>query len=120
MHLGLKTDRQVVQNLITYFSFLLIAWIGSLYGQAITGDHAFLRVWNGQNLLIMLIGVPFLWLQAQANIPNFFERGIPNKNRFLIPALFGMVFGILDILVIKLILNPEPYTVLPPYLKPFP
>jgi hypothetical protein len=120
MQLGLQTDRQVIQNLITYFSFLLIAWIGSLYGQAITGDHAFLRVWNGQNLLIMLIGVPFLWLQAQANFPNFFERGISNKNRFLIPALFGMVFGILDILVIKVILHPEPYTELPPYLQPFP
>jgi len=120
MLLGLRTDRQVTQNLITYFSFLLIAWIGSLYGQAITGDHAFLRVWNGQNLLLMLIGVPFLWLQAQANLPHFFEKSVSNKNRFLIPALVGMIFGILDILVIKVLLHPEPYTELPPYLQPFP
>ncbi len=120
MHLGLSTNRQVAQNLITYFSFLLIACIGSLYGQAITGDHAFLRVWNGQNLLFMLLGIPFLLLQSQAQVPNFLEKRISNKNRFLIPALIGMVFGILDILVIKVLLHPEPYTELPPFLQPFP
>jgi hypothetical protein len=120
MNLGLRTDRQVNQNLIIYLSFLLIAWIGSLYGNAILEDHAFLRVWQFENILILLLGIPFLWLQNLANLPHFFEKGISNKNRFLIPAMVGMVFGILDILVIKVLLHPEPYTELPPFLQPFP
>ena len=120
MNLGLRTDRHVAQNLLIYLSFLLIAWIGSLYGNAISGDHAFLRVWQVDNIFILLLGLPFLLLQSKVSLPNFFETGISNKNQFLIPALIGMVFGILDILVIKVLLHPQPYTELPPFLQPFP
>jgi hypothetical protein len=120
MNLGLRTDRHIAQNLLIYLSFLLIAWIGSLYGNAISGDHTFLRVWQVDNIFILLLGLPFLLLQSKVSLPNFFETGISNKNRFLIPALIGMVFGILDILVIKVLLQPQPYTELPPYLQPFP
>src|SRR5690606_18737974 len=40
--------------------------------------------------------------------------------RFLKPALIGSLFGILDVIVIKLIMHPEPYSELPPFLQPFP
>ena len=67
MNLGLRTDRHVAQNLLIYLSFLLIAWIGSLYGNAISGDHAFLRVWQVDNILILLLGLPFLLLQGKVD-----------------------------------------------------
>jgi hypothetical protein len=31
-----------------------------------------------------------------------------------------MIFGLLDVLVIKILMHPQPYTELPPFLQPFP
>jgi hypothetical protein len=61
-----------------------------------------------------------LFFQTKANLPNFWEENISIKQRLLLPALIGAIFGILDIVVFKLILHPEPYTELPPFLQPFP
>lgn len=112
--------KEALSNLIVYGSFLLIALIGIIYGNAIKNDYSFLRVWEYQNILMLLLGVPFLFLQSKVNLPNFLDAGISNKQRFLKPVLIGAIFGILDIIVIKLVLHPEPYTELPPFLQPFP
>lgn len=112
--------KEFQRNLFIYGSFLLIAIIGIFYGNAIKEHHAFLRIWNYENILLLLVGIPFLFLQSKAQIPNFLEPSIANKQRFLKPILIGAVFGILDIIVIKLLLHPEPYTELPPFLQPFP
>lgn len=66
------------------------------------------------------MGVPFLFLQHKVNLPDFWEHHISNKERILIPLLTGAIFGLLDILVIKVMLHPEPYTEMPPFLQPFP
>lgn len=116
----LKSKNEIINNLIIYCSFMLIAVIGIFYGNEIKSDHSFLRIWNYENIIFLLLGIPFLFFQSKVNIPNFFEVGISNKQRFLIPILIGAVFGILDIIVIKLLLHPEPYTELPPFLQPFP
>jgi hypothetical protein len=99
---------------------MLIAVIGIFYGNAIKSNHSFLRIWNYENILFLLLGIPFLFLQSKVNLPNFLEVGISNKQRLLEPILIGAVFGIIDIIVIKLLLHPEPYTELPPFLQPFP
>jgi hypothetical protein len=107
-------------NVAIYLAFLIIAAIGIIYGKAIYSDHSFLRVWEYQNLLLMLLGVPFLFLQTRANLPNFVEKEISNQQRITTPLLIGAVFGILDIFVIKILMHPEPYSELPPFLQPFP
>lgn len=107
-------------NLIIYSLFLLIAFCGIIYGNTIKGNFSFLRVWEYQNILFLFVGFPFLFLQGKANLPNFLESNISNKQIFLKPALIGIAFGILDVVVIKIILHPEPYTELPPFLQPFP
>lgn len=112
--------RAVKQNLITYAIFLIVALIGLYYGKAIAGRHDFLRVWAFSNILILLIGLPFLFVQSRAGLPDFWDERVSRKNRFLFPALIGMGFGILDILVFKVILHPGPYQELPPFLQPFP
>jgi hypothetical protein len=56
----------------------------------------------------------------KAGLPNFLQPGISNKSRFLLPAIIGVVFGVLDIIVIKVMMHPEPYTTMPPFLQPFP
>jgi len=107
-------------NLITYFLFLIIAIIGILYGNTLSGDYRFLRVWEYTNILLLLIGVPFLFLQTKAKLPDFWQNDISNKFRFLLPVAIGIVFGILDVLIFKIVLHPQPYEELPPFTQPFP
>lgn len=108
------------QNIIIYIAFILIPVIGIIYGNAIKSNFSFLRIWEYQNIIILLLGIPFLFFQTKANLPSFLEERITNKQRFLKPLLIGTAFGILDVIVIKLLLHPEPYTELPPFLQPFP
>lgn len=113
-------NKAVKTNLLIYLSFILIAVIGSLYGQSIQVQHQFLRVWDFQNILLLFIALPFLFYQSKAGLPDFCEQKEAKQSKWLIPILTGAIFGILDIIVIKCLLHPEPYTELPPFLQPFP
>lgn len=108
------------KDILLYIGFTLIAGLGLIYGNAIQGQYEFLRVWQFQNVLFLLLGIPFLFLQAKAGIPHFLDSGVTSRQRFLVPALIGAAFGVLDVLVIKVLMHPEPYTSLPPFLQPFP
>ena len=66
--------------------------IGIFYGNAIKSNFSFLRIWELQNILILLLGVPFLFLQSNVNLPNFMEEGVSNGQRFLKPIT--PIFGI--------------------------
>ncbi len=113
-------NKAVKTNLLIYLCFILIAAIGSLYGQSIQAQHQFLRVWDFQNILLLFIALPFLFYQSKAGLPDFCEQKTTKQSKWLIPILTGAIFGILDIFVIKYLLHPEPYTELPPFLQPFP
>ena len=108
------------QNILIYSLFVLIAISGIYYGQAISSKYNNLRIWQFQNILILLIGIPFLFLQKKAGMPDFVDDSIHNKKRILEPLLIGAFFGLLDIIVIKIIQHPEPFKELPPFLQPFP
>lgn len=108
------------QNTLIYLIFLLIASLGILYGNEIQNSYNGLRVWQFENILLLGLGIPFLFLQKSATLPNFWDSNISNQVRILQPIFIGGLFGILDIIVIKIIQHPEPYTVLPPFLQPFP
>lgn len=112
--------RLVKQNIFIYSLFILFAVVGIYYGQAIATKYTTLRVWQFENILMLLIGVPFLLLQRKAGIPNFIDDQIQNRKRFLEPILIGAFFGLLDIIVIKIIQHPAPFKELPPFLQPFP
>jgi hypothetical protein len=120
MKLRTESGKETSVNLLFYIFFLLIACTGMIYGQSIRGNYSFLRVWEFQNVLVLLLGVPCLFIQSRIELPDFMASNVPNRQRFLIPVLIGAVFGILDVLVIKILLHPEPYTELPPFLQPFP
>ena len=108
------------QNIIIYIVFILIAFIGINFGNAIYEKYNNLRIWQFENILMLAIGIPFLFLQTKAGIPNFIDEQVQNKKRFLQPFLIGVVFGLLDVFVIKILQHPTPYTELPPFLQPFP
>ena len=107
-------------NLSIFLGFLLIAFLGILYGNEIKASYNSLRIWSAENLLWLVLGVPFLFLQSYVGIPNLYQPSISNKIRFAQPIFIGALFGILDILVIKIIQHPQAYTELPPFLQPFP
>ena len=108
------------QNIIIYIVFILIAFIGINFGNAIYEKYNNLRIWQFENILMLAIGIPFLFLQTKAGIPNFIDEQAQNKKRFLQPFLIGAIFGLLDIIVIKIIQHPEAFKELPPFLQPFP
>jgi hypothetical protein len=99
---------------------MVLAIAGLFYGNSIKTDYSFLRVWDWSSVFVLFIGVPFLFLQQQARLPDFWQKDISHKTRFFIPLLIGIGFGLLDVLVVKVIMHPEPYTELPPFLQPFP
>jgi hypothetical protein len=106
----------IKQNTYTNFIFLLITSLGVLYGNEIQNSFNGLRIWQFENILLLGLGIPFLFLQKSATLPNFWDSSISNQVRILQPTLIGGLFGILDIIVIKIIQHPEPYTVLPAFL----
>ena len=108
------------QNLIIYFLFLFIVLIGIYYGNVSYANFKFIRIWNFTDLLLLLIGIPFLLFQTKAKLPNFWQKDISVRHWFLLPIIIGIIFGILDVLVFKVILHPDPYQELPPFLQPFP
>lgn len=120
MKTELYSQKEIKYNLIIYSVFIIVAFIGILYGNAIKHNYTFLRVWDYTNILLLFLGFPFLFLQTKVNLPNLWDVKISIKQRLIIPALIGVIFGILDIIVIKIILHPEPYSELPPFLQPFP
>jgi hypothetical protein len=108
------------QNLLIYSLFLLIALIGIYYGKAFYAGLKFIRIWNVTDILLLLIGIPFLFFQTKAKLPNFWQKDISVKQWFMLPIIIGITFGIFDVLVFKIMLHPEPYQELPPFLQPFP
>jgi len=116
----MKLTQGTKSNVAIYLLFLLIAITGMYYGRAISGSHSFLRVWDWITLLILLAGIPFCFLQTHSRLPDFLDEKVSAYNRFLLPTLIGVAFGVLDVVVIKLIMHPEPYSELPPFLQPFP
>ena len=116
----MSIHKQEKNNLLTYLVLLAVAFAGILIGQGMESEGRFIRVWRYADLAWMLVGGPFLFLQAKAGIPDLWEPAVSTRKRWLIPLMIGAVFGILDVLVIKVIMHPEPFTELPPFLQPFP
>ncbi|XVJ65281.1 MAG: hypothetical protein HEQ40_03595 [Lacibacter sp.] len=90
-----------------------------VYGSVLNNCGISIRQWSWNNLFIVLPLLPLLFLQQKASLPAV--QTINEKKKGWVATFgTGIVFGLLDVLVIKFILHPEPYTELPPFLQPFP
>ncbi len=114
----LTTDQK--NSILLYILMLGISGFGIWFANNLVEPYSMLRIWDWSNVLILIIGLPFIFLFEKAKIPQFLDPQVNSKNRFLIPMLIGLFFGILDVLIVKFILHPEPYSELPPFLQPFP
>jgi len=101
------------------FMLLLIVIITIVYGEILAANGITIRRWYWNNLLFMLPLLPFILLQHYVSLPAI---TVVTKKQHVWWSAFGVgiLFGLLDVLVIKLILHPQPYQQLPPFLQPFP
>lgn len=106
-------------ELLTGFILLTVVIITILYGASLEQHGITVRRWNWNNLLLVLPVIPLLFLQQQASLPAI-QTINEKKNGWLSTFGVGMLFGLLDVLIIKFIMHPEPYKELPPFLQPFP
>jgi hypothetical protein len=107
-------------SLLTYLIFLLIALVTIFWGRQLALHYENIRVWDFTGWLFLLIGIPFILLQKEAGLPELWQPSVSNKKRIWIPLATGLFFALLDVIVIIVILHPEPYKTLPPFLQPFP
>lgn len=114
MHKNNNKYAIVISSLI-----LLVVFVTIIYGDVLAAKGVEVRRWPWSNLLVILPVVPLLFLQQQVSLPAL-QTIQENKYAWLSTFGVGMIFGILDVIVIKLILHPQPYTSLPPFLQPFP
>lgn len=114
-----RLDNEKRKSLFTYVLLLIIALITLLWGRQISEHQPNIRVWNINTWMLMLIGIPFILLQREAGLPEVWKENISNKNRFWFPFSIGLLFGALDVLVVKFIMHPEPYDTLPPFSATF-
>ena len=59
------------------------------------------RLWTWTNLLIMLPLIPLAFMQKKAGLPPYSgDKGVAETLK--LPVLAGIIFGLLDVLVITL------------------
>ncbi|MBN1789728.1 MAG: hypothetical protein JW830_04470 [Bacteroidales bacterium] len=107
----------------SYYAYIIILAIlvtAYILGPLVAGNHENIRLIDWDLLLLWLLGFFALFFQKQAGFPQLMDQATAPLNRFGIPLIIGMCFGIADILVFEIILKHPPYKVLPPFLQPFP
>jgi hypothetical protein len=105
-------------EIIVSLLLLSVVILTIVYGAQLEKQGLAIRRWDWINLLLILPVVPLLFLQRAAALPPV--NTINQKKGWLRAAGVGIIFGLLDLLVIKLVMHPEPYTSMPPFLQPFP
>ena len=98
---------------------LLIVLATIFYGDYLAAKHITIRQWNFNNLLFVLPFMPLLFLQEKASLPSVGTINL-KKAGWMSTFGVGMIFGLLDLIVVKIMMHPEPYTEMPPFLQPFP
>ncbi len=107
------------QEIILGFILLTVVLITIIYGGILDTKEISIRRWTWYNLLLILPVVPLLFLQQKASLPVV-QTINEKKYGWLSTFGVGMIFGLLDVLVVKVMQHPQPYTEMPPFLQPFP
>lgn len=111
--------RKYSNELLAGLILLTVVVITVHYGASLEHNGVTVRRWNWNNLFLVLPVIPLLFLQRQATLPQV-QTINEKKNGWLSTFGVGMLFGLLDVVIIKFIMHPAPYKELPPFLQPFP
>lgn len=90
-----------------------------IYGGILDAKGISVRRWTWNNLLLILPVVPLLFIQQKASLAAV-QTINQKKYGWLSTVGVGMVFGLLNVSVVKVMQHSEPYTEMPPFLQPFP
>lgn len=107
------------QELYTIFILISVVIITILFGDLLQQQGISIRRWDWNNLIFVLPIIPLLFLQQTASLPTV-QTINEKKNGWFSSFGVGIIFGLLDVLIIKIIMHPEPYMEMPPFLQPFP
>lgn len=108
------------KSILFFVVFVLIALTGIFYGNSISNQFTHLRIWNYENIALLLVGLPFLFLQQKAGLPDVCNKDLTFRQQFLTPFGIGILFGLADLVVIEFFLTHTTHTSMPPYTQPFP
>ena len=112
-------NKKYISEIVVGGIFLSLIITTIIYGNALVISNPSIRLWNWNNLMLILPLIPLLFLQEKASLPSI-DTINKKKNGWMSTLGVGMIFGVLDLVVVKIIMHPEPYTQMPPFLQPFP
>jgi len=110
-------------NKRSYFAYIfLLAIVVATFiiGPLVARNQSSIRLVGWDLLLLWLLGFLAVAFQKQAGFFDLMDKLVSHANRFALPLVIGILFGIADILVFEIILRHPAYTALPPFLQPFP
>lgn len=113
-------SKQQKESLKVYALIFLVCLITWLWGILFLQNKPEYRIFGLSGILLVLSGFALVPFQKAAGFPDLLDREVAGRKRFVEPFFIGIAFAIADVIVFKLILHPEPYTSLPPFLQPFP
>jgi hypothetical protein len=111
--------KKYISEIVVGGIFLSLIITTIIYGNALVISNPSIRLWNWNNLMLILPLIPLLFLQEKASLPSI-DTINKKKKGWMSTLGVGMIFGVLDLVVVKIIMHPEPYTQMPPFLQPFP
>ncbi|MFN3301326.1 MAG: hypothetical protein ACK41Z_14155, partial [Sediminibacterium sp.] len=110
--------KKYLKEIIIGFILLFAVITTIIYGNVLIISKPNIRLWNWNNLLLILPLLPLLMMQEKASLPSINTIN-EKRNGWVSTFGIGMIFGLLDLIVVKLIMHPEPYAEMPPFLQPF-
>lgn len=114
------TNPHFQRDLIAYLLLVLFTMVGVEYGNSLQEEFTNLRVWTYRNVGLLLLGIPFLAFQPWASIGQNWPSWNIKQISLFFPLGIGLVFGLLDWIILERLLTHQPPTALPPYTQPFP
>ena len=68
------------------------------------GSQAALASWP-MVILIVILGFAGTWLSRRTGFPGMWDAGVSNRERFLLPAVFGLVSGVALYVLVNLVVQ---------------
>ena len=100
--------RKISTSDTTFFGLVLIMVIGKVIWTSFQLDHPIVQQSINSWVAIILaavLGFIALKLAQRTGFPDIWDKRISNKQRFLIPILFGLGFAIIQIILVASVLH---------------
>jgi hypothetical protein len=100
-----------------FIAFCILTYaVGKLWMEGKEG----IRIFGWDEIAIITFGLLGIYLAPLTGFPDLLDEHISNRQRILVPACIGIVFGFGDVALFKFFIHPEPLTALTPFMQPFP